>query len=224
MHAQPLIICSPKSADTDPLVAQLLAQPRRSQRALAHIRFATVGQVDEANCHPFSATDDSGRCWTLIHKGTIFDYEPLNPYFHCQQGTTDSERILLLFIDKIDAAMTEKGAPLEADERFEIFTQVVEALSPGNCVNLILYDSHQFYIYTNYQGALNMITSEEQVIFSTAELSTATAADALWKPVPLCTPLAYRLGVQVLAGAPNPHEYLDNDKDTRFLYQDFASL
>jgi glutamine amidotransferase len=217
----PLVIRSSDQADVSVRAQELLSRPLVVRDALAHIRFATVGQVEDANCHPFVARDRSGRLWTLIHKGTIFDFEPLNPYFHHQQGSTDSERILLLLIDELDGASAAKGAPLEADERFAVFAQLVEQLSPGNCVNLIIYDSDQFYLHTNYREALNILSLKDRIVFSTSELSSAGAG---WQAAPQCTPLAYKHGVEVLRGATHEHEYIAKDEDTRYLYQDFAAL
>lgn len=39
---------------------------------LAHIRLATIGRIEYANCHPFIWDDNSGRTWTMIHNGTLF--------------------------------------------------------------------------------------------------------------------------------------------------------
>ncbi|MCR5529980.1 MAG: class II glutamine amidotransferase [Saccharofermentans sp.] len=44
----------------------------------------------------------TGRTWTLAHNGTIFEGDLLNRYY-IQNGTTDSERILLYLIDQIDS-------------------------------------------------------------------------------------------------------------------------
>ena len=41
--------------------------------ALAHIRQATVGQMEYANSHPFILRDGFNRAWTLAHNGTIFN-------------------------------------------------------------------------------------------------------------------------------------------------------
>ena len=66
-----------------------------TSRFMAHIRKATVGEVNFSNTHPFSKRDDSGRVWVLVLNGTIFESPVLSAYHYCQEGTTDSERILL---------------------------------------------------------------------------------------------------------------------------------
>ena len=72
-----------------------LSNPIIVKTALAHIRNATIGNIDYSNCHPFTYKDQQGRTWTLIHNGTIFNGKLLNKYVDIQNGDTDSERILL---------------------------------------------------------------------------------------------------------------------------------
>jgi glutamine amidotransferase len=221
------IVRSAERADTSPEAERFLSRERHYTNALAHIRAATVGQVELENCHPFTASDASRRHWTLIHKGTVFDFEPLNPYFHRQTGTTDSERILLYLIDRLDEAIAEKGAPLEADERFAVFDRMTRDMAQGNCLNLIIFDSDQFFIHSNCQGALNMLSGEGRVLFCTSALEGAqawVAPQSRWQPVPLCTSLAFKYGHLVRSGISHSHEYFDNEKDTRYLYQDFSGL
>lgn len=85
-----------------------LSTPIIAKTALAHIRYATVGNIDYNNCHPFIAKDQQGRTWTLIHNGTIFNGKPLNKYADFQNGETDSERILLYLVDQINQAESRK--------------------------------------------------------------------------------------------------------------------
>ena len=94
-------------ADQSDTLKELLREPIVTENALAHIRLATIGNVDYENCHPFVGTDQSGRRWTLIHNGTIFENDRLNKYVFVQKGATDSERILLYILDCINE-MTEK--------------------------------------------------------------------------------------------------------------------
>ena len=75
---------------------------------MAHIRLATIGDVDYENCHPFVKRDCGGRVWTLIHNGTIFNCPLLDGYVHRQEGSTDSERIFLYLIDCIDNETKKK--------------------------------------------------------------------------------------------------------------------
>ena len=232
---EPFVQRSPERANTGNQAAKFFTHPHIARTALAHIRYATVGQVEQANCHPFTPVDVSGRHWTLIHKGTVFDYSPLNPYFQCQAGSTDSERILLYLVDWINAATQckeltpESCSALTADKRFAVFTSLVEVLSPGNCISLAVYDSEQLFIYSNYQGGLNIVNLQDSVVCCTSELTVLSSAlsappNTQWQPLPLCTPLSYMRGELVFSAASVGKQYFDNDEDTRYLYQDFAAL
>jgi glutamine amidotransferase len=219
----PLVVRSPEPADTCGMAADFLARRHLANEAMAHIRYATIGQIELANCHPFVASDVCGRHWTLAHKGTIFDFAPLNPYFKLQTGSTDSERILLYLLSQINAANQAKGAPLDANERFEIFTQLAADISLGNCLNLLVYDSDCLYVYSNYQGGLAINRSKDTAVFCTSELQ-AVCADTPWQPLTLCQAQSYKCGKLVRQANNIGQQYQDKDEDLRYLYQDFAAL
>jgi glutamine amidotransferase len=214
---------SPEKASVSDQAKLLVGCPLAVTDALAHIRYATVGDIEEANAHPFTAHDISGRHWTLIHKGTIFSSDRLDSYFHTQTGSTDSERILLYLIDRINEATDRKDSPLEPDERFAIFESIALELSPDNCVNLIVYDSDQFYIHSNYAAGLNVLNAEKSVVFSTSPLTSAAAEDD-WQPLILCTAFAYKHGSLLYTGTQHTFEYYDKTTDAKYLYQDYAAL
>jgi glutamine amidotransferase len=182
-------------ADTGLEAAGFLSHGNIASEALAHIRYATVGQVEPANCHPFGATDASGRRWTLAHKGTIFDYAPLNPYFEVQEGTTDSERLLLYLLDWINAATEKKGAPLEVEERFAVFSYLVEVVSPGNCISLIVHDSDRFFVYSNYAGGLNVLIWSGGTLLCTSRLASAQALAEVQVGTGILTPAEVAAGI-----------------------------
>ena len=224
---QPGIARSAVRADTDPLAKQLLAKPLLLESAIAHIRRATIGQVDLANCHPFSATDLSGRTWTLAHKGTVFEHAPSAHFFYNQDGSTDSERILLYLLERLNQATARKSAPLEAEERFAVFSYLAAELSFGNCVNLLVHDSDMLYVYRNYKAAMHKLDIENGVLFCSSELSLAlslTAVESSWQPVPLRTPQAWRKGRLAIQGESCGQSYVDNELDTRYLYWDYSAL
>ena len=55
------------------LLPKILDQPVEACRLEAHIRFSTCGAQSVENCHPFLGSDISGREWTLIHNGILFN-------------------------------------------------------------------------------------------------------------------------------------------------------
>lgn len=98
-----------------------LARVVRSNCVMAHVRAATQGSgVDETNCHPFVQGP-----YAFMHNGDVGGFAALRRRFASRLsdasyanmgGTTDSEHLFALFLDRIDPERTGKGAqtlPLE---------------------------------------------------------------------------------------------------------------
>ncbi len=68
----------------------------KSKIIVSHIRHASVGKVNEANCHPFSRTYD-GRDWVFAHNGHI---EGVGRHPR-STGETDSESAFHILMDSI---------------------------------------------------------------------------------------------------------------------------
>lgn len=196
-----------------------LSQPIISKNILAHIRYATIGNIEPQNCHPYSKKDNFGRQWTLIHNGTIFDYSPLNKFIKIQEGQTDSERILLYIIEQINIAQNSHYKLLKPEERFKIINDIVSDMSKGNKLNLLIFDGEYLYVHTNYAKSLHYLETENGIIFSTLPLT-----DENWQAVPFTTLLAYKDGELKFTGTKHGNEYEDNEETMRFLYQIFSDL
>ena len=186
---------------------------------LAHIRFATVGTMEYENCHPFTGTDNSGRVWTLVHNGTIFTGSTLNDYIGLQLGETDSERVLLHLIARIDRAQTLLGRPLAEEERFNVLSSAIGALAKGNKLNLLVFDGEVLYAHTNFRGSLHFLKEEGAITLSTHPLSHGD-----WNPVPFTRLIAVKGGEFVREGVSHGNEYLHNPEDYRLVYMNFAKL
>lgn len=209
----------PVTANKSPYLRERLRSLSDTYDMIAHIRLATRGCEEYVNTHPFVMRDNRGRAWTLAHNGTIFNYPALDGYFSKQKGRTDSERVLLYFVDRIDAEQENLNRPLDASERFLIIDSVVSDMSVGNKLNFLLYDGEFLYVHCNYANSLYSLQLPDAVLFATVPLSGEK-----WKPVEFTTLLAYRSGHLVMKGNPHGHEYRDNDKDSRLLFLDYSSL
>lgn len=217
-----LIEKEPLEASKSRYLQERLTEPVCSREVFAHIRYATIGNVDYRNCHPYTGKDISGRRWTLVHNGTIFDYAPLNKYSKLQKGDTDSERILMYLIDRVNVSIREKDGEQEPEERFLLLEEIVSDMARGNKLNLLLYDGEYTYIHTNYRNSLYCMEKQENgnsIMFSTQPLS-----EEEWRPVPFTTLLVYRKGSLVFTGRDHGNEYVDNEENTKFLYQAFSNL
>jgi predicted glutamine amidotransferase len=90
----------------------------QARAVMAHIRLASVGEIDPKNAHPFVY----GR-WTFCHNGTLTGYETarlklereIAPKFRkLLRGTTDSERCFGMFLTRLFSQAKEGTvAPVE---------------------------------------------------------------------------------------------------------------
>jgi len=211
--------------------ASLLAAPLSVQNAFFHIRYATVGSVDILNAHPLAAMDLMGRTWTVIHNGTIFDCPKLDGYYHSQSGDSDTERILLHLIWRINEKAMHSRVPLSDEQRFAIVNEVLTEIADGNKLNIILNDGDVFYVHGNSTSgskALGEIARHDYIYSLKNEgatlLCTVPLDDKDWQPIPLNTVLAYRNGELVRSGQPHDFEYVESDEDMKYLYRGFAEL
>lgn len=213
----------PLQASKSNYLRERLSVPVEAKTAFAHIRYATIGNVEYANCHPFVARDARGRPWTLVHNGTIFDCAELNRFSREQIGDTDSERILLFLVDTVNREEERLGRAASAEERFLLFDAAVAAMAPGNKLNLLLYDGELCYAHTNYADSLHVREEDGRVFFSTSPLRFGDGNDE-WRPLPFMTPLAYRDGRLAFTGTPHAFEYMDDAEKLKYLYGVFSGL
>ena len=186
---------------------------------MAHIRKATIGDVEYKNTHPFVRHDESGRAWTLMHNGTIFEAGVLSPYLHRQEGTTDSERILLYLVDRINESLEDAMNSFDGNERFRVAEDVVRILSPGNKLNLVFSDGEYLYVHKNAPGTLYIREEDGVTLFSTRPLGTG-----IWNEVPQNQLLIYKDGLRIHVGEKHDGTYVENEEQLRMLYLNYAGL
>ena len=196
-----------------------LKTPLRAMNMMAHIRLATRGHMEYENCHPFIRSDLGGRTWTFMHNGTIFDCPLLDKYIYTQEGQTDSERILLYFIEQINEKTKQLGRCLNDYERFEVIDRAVLDITCHNKVNFMLYDGNLFYVHKNMEGSLFVKQLGRSLMFATVPLD-----DGKWDLVPLCLLQAYRNGKPVFSGVRHGNEYIEDPEDMKLIFLDYAQL
>lgn len=209
----------PKQASKSAYLKERLSHPMEVSTLLAHIRLATIGNMEYGNSHPFVKRDATGRRWALIHNGTIFDYPALSPYQYQQEGGTDSERVLLYLVDQIDQKQAALGRAMDARERFEFLDPLIADMARGNKLNLLIYDGESMYVHTNYADSLYVWEDGQTAMFCTVPLKVGR-----WSPVPFTTLCVYQKGERVFQGQPHGHEYVVNENDLQLLFSAFANL
>ena len=187
------ILKEPVSAEKSSYLSDIIDYMPPQKAALAHIRFATVGTINEKNCHPFTGTDISGREWTLIHNGTIYNSRHNHRYSAVQTGDTDSERFFLSLLDNLNEHIA-RSVPNER-ERFEIVNKFIVENAPRNKLNLMIYDGELLYVHKNLKNTLCFKRLEDGLIFSTKPLD-----NGVWIPFPMAQVIAYKHGQEVHRG------------------------
>lgn len=192
-NAGRVILKEPVSADESSFLSDVVDSLGSQKNLLAHIRFATVGSINEKNCHPFTGTDVSGREWTLIHNGTIFNSRHSHRYCAVQSGNTDSERFFLSLIDVMNEHIS-RAVPNER-ERFEIINKFIVENAPRNKLNLMIYDGDMLYVHKNLKNTLCFKRLDDGIVFSTKPLD-----GGVWIPFPMAQVIAYKNGHEVYRG------------------------
>ena len=208
----------PLCASSSKYLHQRLSRDIIAANAIAHIRKATIGRIEYANCHPFVWDDESGRTWTLVHNGTIFDGPQLSQFVDKQEGSTDSERILMYIVRLMNDLYRIKGTAT-FEERFRLLERIVTELAVGNKLNLLFFDGEVLYVHCNCRGTLSVLTAPDKCIFATVPLTF----DA-WESVPLCQLLAYKDGELIRSGVKHSHEFIEGSQDMTSLMSMFAEL
>lgn len=197
----PNIIKEPIRAIDSQILKQTLLQDIHEHVVLGHIRYATIGKIESKNCHPYTYKDKFNRQWTLIHNGTIYADTTLLPYKSVQEGSSDSERVLLHIINKVN----QHSSPLNACDRFHVLNNVVCELSYRNKLNLIVYDGELLYVHTNMKNTLYQKEINGNMFFATVPLDSDE-----WLPVPMTTLLAYQNGILMYRGTNHRNEFMDS--------------
>ncbi len=205
----------PVAAHQSHVLPSLLSAPIEATHLQAHIRLATCGTLSVENCHPFVGSDISGRDWTLIHNGILFNEGLLWGYEAKEAGQTDSERVMLYLMDVLDEALLRsdgsgrRNESIRFAETFDALTGAVSQLGNLNKLNIILDDGTYTYIHTNTDGVtLRWRELDGGIIFSTEALGGLQEADA-WKPVPANRLIAYRDGRLIRASAPHGNVFCE---------------
>ena len=192
------IIKEPLPAYESSLVKELTSKPYVAKNMFAHIRQATQGSMIYENAHPFRKTDESGRVWTFMHNGTVFDFPKLDEYKEVQLGTTDSERILWYLTDAVNTVPSE--------DLTKVLSNTIRAMTPKNKLNLMFYDGNNTYVHTNMVSTLYSARVRRNdniaTLFSTAPLKALHELDDIvvdedWTPLPLSKMMVYKNGKRI---------------------------
>ncbi|HQB32674.1 MAG TPA: class II glutamine amidotransferase [Erysipelotrichaceae bacterium] len=171
---------------------------------IAHIRSTTVGSIKYLNNHPFVKTDKFNNKYVLTHNGTVNDYKPLDKYRKIQKGSTDSERIAEMLVDKINAFDSSPSF----EEKFSVLEGMIFEITENNKnkVNIFVYDGQYLYVHCNFETTLYYLKKDNGIIIATKPVS-----DEEWKHFPLNTLIAFKDGKCVKRGQPHNGIWIAED-------------
>ena len=210
----------PLKASCSEHLKDILSHPVVGKNIFAHIRLATIGEVISPNCHPFTKVDDNNRSWILIHNGTVFDYPQLDQYKDIEEGDTDSERILLYIVDKVNAFESKKGEKSTPFERFELLKHLIDDLALNNKLNLMIFDGEVMYIHSNMKDSLYYLINDDGILIA----STPVNKDENWKPVEINKLFCLKDGKILLESEEHNHEYIQTEEQLAYIHQFIESL
>ena len=191
----------------------ILSHPIIGKNIFAHIRLATMGQLISPNCHPFIKGDDNNRSWILIHNGTIFDYPPLDLYIGKEKGDTDSERILLYIIDKVNEFENQKGSLSTSKERFNLLTEIISDMSLNNKLNLMICDGTRVYIHSNLKESLYYLKTDDGLLFTTTPITKEKG----WEEIPINTLFCLKDGKLLYKSEKHENEYVETPEQLEYI-------
>lgn len=213
IHKEPV-----RAIDSE-ILPRLLDGRLETSLLVAHIRNATRGAMTLENCHPFALKDVTGRTWVIAHNGTVLSDALIEPYRTKQSGDTDSERVALFLVNRINQATAHKGEELDPNERLSVIDDTVCELAPGNKLNLVIDDGELTYAHTNTdQPTLYELRSPGMTLLCTRPLGNGA-----WAPVPGCQLIAYRDGELAFTGTSHGQSF-DNDLYASVIARERAGL
>ena len=126
--------------------------PIQTLNMMAHIRYATQGEVSLENVHPFQR-EMWGIQWSFAHNGEVPKYSDNKPYaeypllgqssraeiFYHPVGKTDSEATFCAILNALRAEFTELPTlPLLYETLQRLCAQIVEGDEEGTILNFLL--------------------------------------------------------------------------------------
>ncbi|MBX3606194.1 MAG: class II glutamine amidotransferase [Piscinibacter sp.] len=149
---------------SDSVLAEFLrTHPIRARTAVAHIRKATQGAVNPANCHPF-VREWQGREWSFCHNGDLKDFHPRLDGSHLPVGQTDSERAFCWMLQRLRRQF-RRGLP-DWPQLAPAIAELAERIGAHGKFNFLLSDGHALYAH----GHTRLCWLQRRPPFGTAHL------------------------------------------------------
>lgn len=167
--------------------------------AIAHIRYATTGNISYTNAHPFTE-EINGEYWTFAHNGRIESFNFKELYIK-PIGQTDSEKAFRYIQQKL----IENNAT-NLDLKIQVIEEAVVDLAQNSKLNLVISDGTYLYVHCNLKNSLYKYKDDDLVCFATKPVIKDSSK---WEPVQLNRLFVYLDGTKVYEGRDHGHEYIN---------------
>ncbi len=133
---------------SDSALADFLRRhPIRARMVLAHIRKATQGTVQLANCHPF-VREWQGRHWSFCHNGDLKGFDPRLTGSYLPVGDTDSERAFCWMLQELRKRFRGNRAP-GWQQLAPVIAELAERIAVHGRFNFLLSDGEALYAHAS---------------------------------------------------------------------------
>jgi predicted glutamine amidotransferase len=132
-----------ESAATSQMAQMLRTWPIKSHNVVAHVRKATVGEVNLQNSHPF-VRELWGRYWVFAHNGDLKDYAPRLHGNFKPVGNTDSEHAFCWLMQEL--AKSHATAPSVAELTLSL-RELVPQISQHGTFNFLLSNGEALWAH-----------------------------------------------------------------------------
>lgn len=137
-----------KPAAHSPLIEHIKQQQIKSRTILAHIRKATVGEVQLRNCHPFKRTL-WGLDWIFSHNGDLKNFAPALSGRFKPDGETDSELAFCYMLQRLEELLpsaTADNLP-SAKELHHTLAELSREIAAFGIFNIMLSNGQVLFTY-----------------------------------------------------------------------------
>lgn len=174
--------------------------------AIAHIRYATCGEICERNSHPFIRKDILGNTWTLAHNGTATVGDLVEKYKKYAYGETDSETILIFLVNRINKAIVLNGnKELSIKQKGDVLQDAIKDITFENRVNLLFTDGENLFVHCNLKNTLYSYYKDGYIVFATTPLNKFIND---WNAIKINTLFIYNGDKLLYEGKPHKNEYI----------------
>jgi len=150
----------------------------RSHTIVAHLRYSTVGEPCECNCHPFK-WNHRGRDWLLAHNGHVRGTSP-HPL---AEGDTDSERIFIQIMEKVGEYQEGGRIRGQIPALKKAIRHIFDTYDTDINLNLLISDGHHLYVFHHYPGKPIYMLERSKQYGGAVLVSTVPLSDEGWVPL-----------------------------------------